>query len=74
MFGGEVAVFGKEASPCPPPPLDRTVVVVRVVRILYFNNSKNSTASCVSPVNMVYQCGLWCSWTTHNLSETETRH
>ena len=28
----------------------------------------------VSQVNMVNQCGLWCSWVTHNLSETETRH
>ena len=46
-------------------------VMVRVVRVL---NSKYSTASCVSQINMVYQCALWCSWTTHNLSETETRH
>ena len=47
-------------------------VMVRVVCILY--NSKYSAASCVSRVNMVNQCGLWCSWATHSLSEAETRH
>ena len=35
MFGGEVGVFGGEASPLPPPPppptLDRTLIVVQCV-------------------------------------------
>lgn len=45
-------------------------VVVRIVCVMY----RYCKATCVSDVNMVNQCALWCCWAWKNLSETETGH
>ena len=57
-YAGMLYSHGKAAIHC---------VMVVIVCILYLNNGRCATVSCVSVVNMINQSGLWCSWVWHTL-------
>ena len=59
MFGGEVGVFGGEASPLPPPALDRTLMSNPLIEARHLGIADFSTASCHHPLPCCIDASLF---------------